>query len=266
MTRQVVITADDFGREPATNDTIAALLAEGNISATTLITVSPTADDAVRRAAQLGVTPHLHVTLSSEHGLPAWRPLSGGDAFPSSCTPTEAIREAQAQLDWMRRRGRPPTTADSHAGTLYGLPGGPGAEQMVGAALHWCAKNGLAFRLPRDPTSYFGSALPGDLARLHELAVARADEWGVALPQTIATNRSSAADLGSYERLRDGYLRRLAALPEGTSELFLHPSSEDAVAGPDGIVRVWEARLLRDPKWHEALASEGIAVVADWSA
>lgn len=273
MTRSVVITADDFGRDLGTNETIAALLAEGHISATTLITVSPSAADALRR---IDLVPHLHVTLTSERGLPRWSPLGGASRLTdpdgsltddllqlsSRCTPTDAIAEADAQLGWMRRRGLTPVAADSHSGTLYGLHGGPWAGQILAATLQWCARHQLAFRLPRDPALYFGATLPAPLAHLHEQAVGLADELGVVLPQAIATNRRTAADLGSYEALRDGYLRCLSTLPEGTSEVFLHPSQEGAVAGPDGILRVWEARLLRDPKWHDALDAEDISVVA----
>lgn len=280
MTRRVVITADDLGREPGTTEMITTLLAEGHASATTLITVSPTAEDAAQRVARIGVHPHLHVTLTSERGQPRWRAMSG---FSSITDPDgtltddpfalasrggigDVIREADAQLEWMRRRDLSPVTADSHSGTLYGLHGGPWSEQILGVALKWCARHGLAFRLPRDPVPYFGAALPPHLARLHEQAVALADRLGVAIPQTIATNRRSASELGSYERLREDYLRHLSALPEGTSELFLHPSREDAATGPDGIVRVWETQLLRDRKWHDALETEGVGVVAGWSA
>jgi chitin disaccharide deacetylase len=280
MTRRVVITADDLGREPGTTEMITTLLAEGYASATTLITVSPAAEDAAQRVAQIGVLPHLHVTLTSDRGQPRWRAMSGVSSItdPDGTLTDDpfalagrggadhVIREADAQLEWMRRRDLSPVAADSHSGTLYGLHGGSWAEQMLGVALRWCARHGLAFRLPRDPVPYFGTALPIHLARLHEHAVALADELGVAIPQTIATNRRSASELGSYERLREYYLKCLSALPEGTSELFLHPSHEDATTGPDGIVRVWEALLLRDRKWHDALETEGVGVVAEWSA
>jgi chitin disaccharide deacetylase len=279
MTRSVVITADDLGREPGTTEVIASLLAEGHASATTLITVSPAAEDAALRMTQIGIRPHLHVTLTTERGQPRWRAMSGVSsitdadgtltddlyALAARAQPGDAIREAGAQLEWMRSRGFSPVAADSHSGTLYGLHGGPWAGQILGMTLRWCARNGFAFRLPRDPLPYFGTALPPELARLHEQAVALADELGVAIPQTISTNRRAASDLGSYEGLREAYVRQLPNLPEGTSELFLHPSHEDAVTDPDGIVRVWEARLLRDPVWHEALRADGIDVVPEWT-
>lgn len=274
MTRRLVITADDLGREPGTTEVIAALLAEGNVTATTLICVSPAAERAAELARELGVLPRLHVTLTSERGLPRWRPLDGAaslvdpdgtltdDPFALGARgeASDVVREADAQLRWMRDRGLSPVAADSHAGTLYGLHG----RSWLAETLEWCARHGFAFRLPRDPEPYFGGPLPPPLAAAHERAVAHADALGVAIPETIATNRRTAADLGSYEQLRDDYLRRLAQLPEGTSELFLHPSREDAVAGPDGIVRAWETRLLRDPAWHAALEREGIELTDSW--
>ncbi|GGO79131.1 carbohydrate deacetylase [Nonomuraea cavernae] len=274
MTRRVVITADDLAREPGTTEVIVALLAEGQVSATTLICLSPDAERAANQVRALGVVPRLHVTLTSERGLPRWRPLDGAaslvdpdgtlsdDPFVLGARgeAEDVIREADAQLRWMSERGFTPEAADSHAGTLYGLHG----RSWLAEALEWCARHGLAFRLPRDPEPYFGGPLPPHLAAAHEGAVALADALGVSIPRTIATNRRGAHELGGYERLRDDYLRRLAALPEGTSELFLHPSREDAVTGPDGIVRIWEARLLRDPVWHRALESEEVEVVGNW--
>ncbi|MEV4839692.1 ChbG/HpnK family deacetylase [Nonomuraea sp. NPDC049486] len=269
-----MITADDLGRESGTTEVIVSLLAEGHVSATTLICVSPVAEEAAGQVRKLGVLPRVHVTLTSERGVPRWRPLDGAAslvepdgtlsedpmALGARGEAEDVIGEADAQLRWMRERGFTPVAADSHAGTLYGLHG----RSWLAEALEWCARHGLAFRLPRDPAPYFGGPLPPPLAALHERAVAHAVALGVAIPETIATNRSTASELGAYERLRDDYLRRLAALPEGTSELFLHPSREDAVEGPDGVVRSWEARLLRDPVWHDALRREDVEVVAGW--
>ncbi|MFG1944107.1 carbohydrate deacetylase [Nonomuraea sp. NPDC048826] len=274
MTRRVVITADDLGREPGTTEVIVALLAEGHVSATTLICVAPDSERAAKQVAEVGVVPRLHVTLTSERGLPRWRPLTDAasladpdgtltdDPFALGARgeAPDVLREADAQLHWMRERDLAPVAADSHSGTLYGLHG----RSWLAEALEWCSRHRFAFRLPRDPEPYFGGPLPPPLAAVHEGAVALADDLGVPLPQTIATNRRTANDLGSYEHLRDDYLRRLAALPEGTSELFLHPSRDDAVTGPDGVVRTWETRLLRDPAWHHALEREAIAVTEGW--
>jgi hypothetical protein len=274
MNRRLVITADDLGREAGSSEVITQLLAEGRISATTLITVSPVAAGAAERMRALGVVPRLHITLTGERGVPRWRPLTGAAsladvdgalhddpfALQRRGDAADVLREADAQLAWMHRHGLRPDAADSHAGTLYGLHG----RSWLKEALEWCGRHGLAFRLPRLAEPYFGGPLPPPLAQAHEQAVAYADALGVRLPQTVATNRRPAGELGSYERLFHDYRRRLADLPEGTSELFLHPSHRDAIEGPDGVLRAWEARLLRDPAWHAALQAEDIEVVSGW--
>lgn len=275
MSRRLVLTADDLGREPATNAEVAALAADALITATTLITVTEHAADAVRRFVDLPIVPHLHVTLTSDGGLEPWHPLAkdtaslvdaagafNGDPFVLGARgeAPQAIAETDAQLAWMLAHGLRPRVADSHTGTLYGLHG----RSWLTDALRWCAANGLDFRLPRDPEPYLGGPLPAPLARAHASAVALADELGVRIPQTIMTNRRTATELGSYEALRDDYVARLDSLPDGTSEVFLHPSRDGAVAGPDGILRVWEARLLRDPLWRSAIVSRDIELVASW--
>lgn len=272
--RRLVVTADDLGRDPASTDVVLDLVTTGRVTATTLIPVAPGSRDAARRARADGVEPHLHLTLSGEHGLPPWPPLSGGPSLagPDGTLPTDpfvvgaraqtddVVAELDAQLAWAHEAGLRPAVADSHAGTLYGFHG----RSFLAAALTWCARHGLAFRLPRDPGPYLGGPLPAVLAEQHGRAVALADSLGVALPATIWTNRRSAADLGSYEALRSDLVARLDDLPEGVSELFLHPTTSDA-PGVHDDVRAWEARLLRDPAWHDALARSGVTLVGGWS-
>ncbi|MFI7613464.1 ChbG/HpnK family deacetylase [Nonomuraea terrae] len=205
MTRRLVITADDLGREPGTTEVIAALLAEGHVTATTLICVSPIAEQAANQVGKLGVVPRLHVTLTSERGIPRWRPLNAAtslvdpdgtltdDPFTLGARGElhDVLQEADAQLRWMRDRGLVPEAADSHAGTLYGLHG----RSWLAGTLEWCARHDLAFRLPRDPVPYVGGPLPPPLAAAHERAVALADALGVPIPRTIATNRRTAQEL-----------------------------------------------------------------------
>jgi len=274
VSRRLVITADDLGRDAGSTQVIAGLLAAGHVTAATLITVTPESAPAAALARRLGVVPHLHVTLTSERDLAPWRPLSDGASLvdDSGALPpdpvvvaeragaADVVAEMDAQLAWMRGQGVSPRAADSHTGVLYGLSG----RSLLADALPWCARHGLAFRLPRDPRPWWGGPLPAPLAAAHEQAVALADSLGVPLPATVVTNRRSAGELGGYEALRATMLAALAGLPEGTSELFLHPSRPDAVPGPAGIVRGWEARLLRDPVWHRALAAEGIELVSRW--
>lgn len=258
--RRLVITADDLGRDPCTDATVLDLLAAGHVTATTLLTVTPGAAAAVARLAALGVRPRLHATLTSERGLAPWPARSRNAILQPTlarASVDDVMAELAAQLAWLREHGSAPSGADSHAGTLYGLDGGP----WLAPVLRWCAAEGLAFRLPRHLAPYLGE-VPADLADRHRDAVALADQLGVPLPEAMITNRATAAELASYDALLEQLTSALAALPEGTSELFLHPA--EGLPGPVGQVRAWEARLLRDPAWHEALASADLETASDW--
>lgn len=269
--RTLVITADDYGRDPATTQEILGLAADGAVTATSLIAVSEHAADAARAAVQAGLAPKLHLTLSRERELGPWRPLSGGHSlrdFDSllpvdptevgrSARGDEVVAEADAQLAWMRGHGLVPGAVDSHAGTVYGLHG----TSFLGDMLPWCAENELAFRLPRSPILPSGAPLPEHLRDLHGAALAAADTLGVTLPAAIISNTLTATQLGDYGALRARMISLVSTLPAGASELFLHPA---APASSTPQERVWEARLLRDPVWRRALQDQDIDVVEDW--
>ncbi|MPV37778.1 carbohydrate deacetylase [Georgenia subflava] len=288
MTRRLVLTADDLGVHPAADREILALLAEGAISATTMIVVAPASAETARllRATGGGVEPRLHVALTRPRepfdagrtpaGALPWRPLGRGTgtltdatgAFPvdpatvvAHGSAADVTAELAAQLAWMRAAGLRPTGLDSHSGVLYGQHG------LLEAALRFCAEHGLAFRLPRSLGSTLGASLSPAARTGHVEALALADELGVRLPETIATAWLPGAALESYEQLRATYLDALVALPEGTSEVFCHPAPEEATTGlppAEARKRSWELRLLRDPTFTDALGREGIEVVPTW--
>lgn len=274
MTRRLVISADDLGREPRTTEVVADLLADGAATATTLLAVSPHAAEAARTARELGIRPRVHLALTGDEGMPPWRALTDAPSLtgPDGALLTdpcevgargeteEVLAEIEAQRAWLESEGLSPTHADSHSGTLYGVHG----RSWLAETLAWCGDHGLGFRLPRDVRRLLGSDLPAPLVALHADAVARADRFGVGLPARLVLNFRSAEDLGSYEALRDGYIGQLSGLPHGTSELILHPSTEDAAPGGAGVLRAWEARLLRDPAWTDALEREQLELVGGW--
>ncbi|MWB98926.1 carbohydrate deacetylase [Agromyces seonyuensis] len=278
MTRRLVVTADDLGRERAGIPAILALAADGCITATTAIVVGEalTADDVATLRA-IDVEPRLHATLTGERGLAPWRPVTQAPslvdavgALPAEATtfaeraaPGDVAAELAAQLERLRSLGARPTAMDSHAGTLYGLAG----RSFLPEALALCAREGLGFRLPRRLEPYLGvapGALPAELADAHRRAVEAADAAGVPIPAAMLTNRRGARDLGGYGALFADVARMLAGLPEGTSELFLHPAPDGALVGDAGVVRAWELRLLRDPAFRSALDAEGFELVEGW--
>lgn len=281
MTRSLVLTADDAGTDPDADREIAALLAGSPLTAVGVITVHP--DDTVQpddtvhpderpegpdnpgavRAVELvaraapGVAPGVHVVL------PARAPEGGFD---------DVVDRVTAQVDALVRAaaavGSPvPDRLDSHQGTLYGLLG----RSYLAEAFEVCARRGLAFRLPRGLELYGDGdpllATPAVRER-HASAVAAADAAGVRLPQVIATHRGGDAEARDYESLRDHYLRLLGRLPDGTSEIFLHPAPDTArlreLSAGWWRKRTWELRLLGDPVFIREIERQGIDLVSTW--
>lgn len=277
MTRSLVLTADDAGTDPDADREIAALLAGSPLTAVSVIAAghlaeAPLDGDPARSAgvppgvariaaltarASPGVAPGVHVVL------PAPEPAGGLD---------DVADRVAAQADVVTRAaaaaGLPaPDRLDSHRGTLYGLLGRSYLPEAIGV----CARRGLAFRLPRGLELY-GDGDPvlarPEVRERHASAVAAADAAGVRLPRVIATHRGGDAEAGDYAALRDHYLRLLERLPEGASEIFLHPAPDTArlrqVAAGWWRKRTWELRLLGDPVFTREIERQGIDLVGRW--
>ncbi|MFI9486276.1 ChbG/HpnK family deacetylase [Promicromonospora sp. NPDC052451] len=276
MTRSLVLTADDAGTDPDADREIAALLAGSPLTAVGVIATGTTEEppgvpdgqprdavvgvDRITRLlarAGTGVAPGVHVTL------PEPEPDGGFDDVTDRIT-TQADTVARAAA----AAGLPaPDRLDSHRGTLYGLLGRSYLPEAIGV----CARRGLAFRLPRGLELY-GDGDPllarDDVRARHAGAVAAADAAGVRLPRVIATHRGGDAEAGDYPALRDHYLRLLGRLPEGTSEIFLHPAPDTprlrAAAAGWWRKRTWELRLLGDPVFTREIERQGIDLVGRW--
>ncbi|MGP9536917.1 ChbG/HpnK family deacetylase [Brachybacterium sp. AOP43-C2-M15] len=273
MTRRLVITADDLGRDRDGTATVLSLLADGSVTSASLLAVTPHTAEAAAAARAVGLQPHLHLAVTSDRGPHRWRPLSPGTSLRDArgllredphgaelaLDPGELRVELDAQLAQVHALGLRPQTADSHAGTLYGLRRGD--DRLLVTVLRWCADNGLGFRLPRRPLTPSLDPMPEETARRHHAAVRLADELGVALPASILTAQPAAPTQEGVGPLRAQLSGRLRRLPEGTSELFLHPSAAGAEVPGE---RVLEAELLRDPGWRAALRAERIELVEQW--
>lgn len=276
--RRLVITADDLGLDAPTNAALTDLLAESRISATSLIVVAPGAADAGERIRARGLPPpHLHATLTSPRELPPYRPAApdvpslvrADGTFPVDAAllraagPEDVRRELRAQVARARELGVAPRVMDSHSGTLYDLR----EPSLTEVALEVCAEEDLAFRLPRRLHAVFQGVLGARVRRRHRAFRTLADALGVRLPATILTCWLPPRAVVCYAQLRALYLLQLAALPRGTSELFLHPAPPETTRRLEpaaGRLRGWELRLLRDPVFGRALARARIDVVETW--
>lgn len=278
--RRLVLTADDFGYDRASDALILELLAEGAVTATTVIAPSNLLEVDARGLVDLGGACGVHLTTSSDGGREPWSPVGGSAAdalvepdgfFPADPAAAEeratveaVTAEVAAQHGRLMELGLAPNRVDSHSGTIYGLHG----RSMLEPVLVFCAQHGLGLRLPKRLDLYVGDRVPEPVAQMHAVAVSAAERLGVRLPVQMATNQVPADRVTDYEQLRDGYISVVRRLPEGTSEIFLHPGAESEWArqcfGRSWDKRVFEARLLRDPLWLGVLETEGIELVGSW--
>jgi predicted glycoside hydrolase/deacetylase ChbG (UPF0249 family) len=99
----------------------------------------------------------------------------------------------------------------------------------------------------------------------HRAIVLLADMHHVLLPDDMLTNPYPVKQIGSYEALREYYLREIRKLKSGVTELFIHPSLPDPVLcnrTPEWQKRELEYRLLMEPEFHDLIRSEGIHLVS----
>lgn len=281
MSRQLVVTADDLGVDEATVHAIADLVPSGRVSSASVIPMATWAGLAVDRlkgytglGGQRSLSLGLHATFTAEFDGNGWSPRTSAPslvrpgthrfhhdvaAFAAAADTTEVLDEMLAQVAWFTSAGVRPTHLDSHHGAIYGIDG----PQFLHVAVQVCAAHDLALRLPRTVPEDLGALRP-NVRLVHRAAIALADDLRVQLPETVVTDWRPQRQIADYSDLRDTYLRKIRDLPEGLSELILHPAAAGSGGDrrlADATKRRWELELLRDDAFAHTLAVEGIQVV-----
>lgn len=256
----IIVNADDFGRHTLINRAVERGVADGVLRSATLMPGGAAFDDAAELAARspaLGVG--IHLTLVN--GQPVLPPAE----IPSLVTETGvfvddhtafavrllrgAVRlddvraELAAQLRRIEAAGIHPTHADSHQ-HMHVLPG------VLDIVLDLCAAAQIpAMRAPRAPlfAGNFGGIgqLIGrtGLAVLARRAAAKARRRGIRTPDHFA-------GIVAGEAVNTAALTEIAAsLGEGSTEVMLHPGTDNAV-------------LIRDCLWNHDFEAELAAVCA----
>lgn len=241
--RRIIVNADDFGRHPLINQAVAQAVETGFLRSATLMPGGKAFDGAVevaRTHKELGIG--VHFTLVN--GFPVLPP----EEIPSLVT-TEGVfydthnifvkrfltgkvsmdevrRELAAQMEKMMRTGLTLTHIDSHQ-HMHTLPG------IIDAALDVAYKAGIrAARVPvidlfcgdeMSPGQLIGRLGLGTLARI---ARHKAHKRGMKMPDTFA-------GIVAGEAVSEKYLREMTeSMPEGTTEVMLHPGTDNHVLVP----------------------------------
>ena len=265
--RYIIINADDFGRHAEINRAVEEGLVHGCLRSATVMPGGAAfagAIDIARRHEELGLG--VHFTLVDGHPIlpPEEIPSlvgSEGDFLPDhtallkrylkgSINLEEVRRELAAQLQKVEATGIPISHVDSHQ-HMHTLPG------IIDIVLDLAARAGIrAVRTPRTPL--FAGAFGGlgqlvgrlGLSTLARLAACKAHRRGLLTPDNFA-------GIVAGEAVSEGELLHLIAhLPQGTTEVMMHPGMKNDVLQEDsGWQNDFEAELaaILSPRVGEAL-------------
>lgn len=265
--RYIIINADDFGRHAEINRAVEEGLVHGCLRSATVMPGGAAfagAIDIARRHEELGLG--VHFTLVDGHPIlpPEEIPSlvgSEGDFLPDhtallkrylkgGVNLEEVRRELAAQLQKIEATGIPISHVDSHQ-HMHTLPG------IIDIVLDLAARAGIrAVRTPRTPL--FAGAFGGlgqlvgrlGLSTLARLAACKAHRRGLLTPDNFA-------GIVAGEAVSEGELLHLIAhLPQGTTEVMMHPGMKNDVLQEDsGWQHDFEAELVAilSPRVGEAL-------------
>jgi len=284
--RYLIINADDFGVCQQTNEAIAQAFSEGSIvTSTTIMTPCQYAADAVEHVKNNPkIKMGLHITTTAEWAQ-KWGPVAPVEQVPSlvdenghfyatsqdfarHAKADELIIEMEAQYQFLASRGVLPTHADSHMGSVYGIAG----PSFMKETLEFCARHKLPFRFMGNIENVrwmIGDRDDGTW-EMYRQALDYARQLGVGLIDSLFSCPSRFSDLTGYEDMKEKYFQVISQLPEGISEIFMHPSLAHSPIPTQGNgpaeqswpQRVWEHQLLLDDDFKRHIEREGVVLVS----
>lgn len=260
----LIINADDFGMNHATNEGTVKALKSGGITSATIMTPCswfPEAADFARKnpRASIGV----HTTLTSEWGRYKWGPVVGWEAAPSLCDDfgyfftsvqfvylsakiEEVEKEVRAQIDRALKAGIDVTHIDSHMGTLQYAPGYH--ELYIKIAKDYDLPCRIA---GHDIMDQFGGAYLIEMAK----------ELNVLTPEVLYMG-----DPPSLDATESFWKKRLAEIPAGkVSEIYIHCGQltpEMKATTGSAARRTADTDFFSDPKTLEYMQSLGIELIS----
>lgn len=283
--KNLIVNADDLGWTPGVNRGIAEAHSNGIVTSTSLLANGAAFDDGVRSARelpQLGVGVHLNLS-DGKSIAPADRvksllgkngEFSGGPETllfrltAHSVKRSEIETEWNAQIEKVQSAGVRPTHLDGHKHVQM-LPG------LFEIALRLAKKHGIAAVRVSHEASSLRAALtegagPGSviikqgvqargLKLLARDARAMAEHCGISAADFFC----GIAQTGVLAK--QGVLKLLASLPDGTTELMCHPGYADADLRQTATrlqdSRQAELQILTDQEIRKSISTLGIRLI-----
>jgi predicted glycoside hydrolase/deacetylase ChbG (UPF0249 family) len=275
VARLLVINADDFGFAPGVNRGIVEVHEAGVLTSTSIMVNAPAFADAVAlaraRAPRLGIGLHLDLVagrpLTHAPSLVDQRTgcfFSLGElarrAFAGRVRPDDVRRECDAQIAALAATGIGPTHLDSHR-HAHALPG---VLPAVAASAH---QAGLRWvRRPLDRPTLRAPAASAKMLLL--LGAWRRALGGVSredLPLLARAPSFRGIALQGAPHVERRLLALIDDLPDGITELMLHPGYDDdvlAAQDPYRQQREREIAALMSPAVRERLRRGDVRLVS----
>jgi chitin disaccharide deacetylase len=280
--KELILNADDFGLTRGVNEGIIRAHREGILTSATLMATSRAFDDAVARAKaepSFGVGCHLVLVggtaVSSPGEIPSLVDASGklprglpefvAKVSSGSIRSRDIERELRAQIEKIRRAGIEPTHLDTHKHTH--------AHPVVMNVLGRVARD-MGITRVRKPAEALAaswqtqSTAGRSWSSLASAAAVRAiTPWFESLARKYGLRTPDHfLGLATTGRLSAAALRQLIeTLPDGTSEIMLHPGICDADLAATGSrlqrQRQLEMEALLAPEVREAVGRNGVRLI-----
>jgi len=272
--RRLIINADDLGINAQRSHGIFQCIEFGVVTSASLTPNASDSDRAAKHARERGVQAGLHLTLTAEYPLskaehvPSLLHMNGmfldaeklWSALESGAVKDEDLeREVRTQIEWCFDAYGAPSHIDSHD-HIHLHP------RVAQALLPLLERYGIRFvRIPFETLPPYGYETPDAL--LHEAeqinlrALAIRDAYtGSGIASTDHFRGLTLLGNASLKNLR----HVLGRLPEGTTELMVHPSSQVTYGTPFDLdpQRQTELRMLLDPTIRDLCAERKIELIS----
>lgn len=289
MDRYLIINADDFGMCRGANLAVMDLFKDEKSALTSSTVMAPCAwaPEACKFAnenPELGIG--VHLTFTSEWSKYRWAPVNSkntdslrdeegfmwheSDQVEKNVDIDEVEGEIRAQVERCKKLGMTmPSHLDNHMGSLYGIE--TGRFELLQLTLTLAGEYGLPFRMPGTVTDEMmgNSMLEINVDKsLIEMVFGKIVDFAkmnnVTIPDYLIPNEWGGPQDESYENFVDYVYSLYENMPAGITETYMHPSLEtDDLKGTSSCWnrRVWEYRILKDPKTRQHIEAHGIKLI-----
>lgn len=284
--RNLIVNADDLGWTEGVNRGIAEAHRNGIVTSASLLANGAAFASGVelaRTTPGLGVGVHLNLSdrppvaprklvasLVNEQGELEGKPESLLLRLARRSVPLEEVeREWDAQIQKVRDVGIEPTHIDGHRHVQM-LPG------LFEIALRLAKRHGIAaVRISHEESSLRAALSTGAKQKGTVVMKQGVQARGLKLLAPDAREQAERAGLATAdyfcgiaqtgELTREGVLRLMEILPEGTTELMCHPGYVDAELAKSATrlqaSRQAEVEILTDTEIRNVVASQGIRLI-----